>query len=358
MDRLMGLSTDDFDYPLDQALVAQSPCRQRDQSRLMVLHRKDARVSHHVFAELPALLRPDDLLVINDTKVIPAKFAARRASGGRIDGLFCTESSLGRWEVLLRNAGRCRPGEKLALVDPREVALKLLENHGEGQWLVRVDPPEPAATLLETAGTVPLPPYIRRPGPLADREDRLRYQTVYAARPGAVAAPTAGLHFTADLFDSLTAKGVELAGVTLHVGVGTFTPVKAKTPAGHKMHAEYFELSAETAEKLNTAGRQGRRIVAVGTTSARVLETAARGAGEFRPQSRWTDLFVYPPAEFQAVDALITNFHLPKSTLLMLVAAFCAPGTTDGVKVILQAYGEAARLRYRFYSYGDAMLIQ
>jgi len=354
----MGISTKDFDYPLDPGLIAQSPCRRRDRSRLMLLHRKTARVSHHVFAELPALLRPDDLLVINDTKVIPAKFAARRASGGRIDGLFCAESSPGRWEVLLRNAGRCRPGEKLALEGPREVALKLLENHGAGRWLVGVDPPEPAATLLETAGITPLPPYIRRPGPLADGEDRLRYQTVYAARPGAVAAPTAGLHFTVDVLDSLTANGVELAGVTLHVGAGTFAPVKAKTPAGHKMHAEYFELSAGAAERLRAARRQGRRIVAVGTTSARVLETAARRAREFRPQSGWTDLFIYPPAEFLAVDALITNFHLPKSTLLMLVAAFCSPGTTDGLEVILRAYAEAARLRYRFYSYGDAMLIQ
>jgi len=354
----MAVSTDDLDYPLDPALIAQSPPARRDQSRLMVLRRKDGRVAHHVFAALPELLGPDDLLVLNDTQVIPAKFAARRASGGRIDGLFCLEVFPGRWEVLLRNARWCAPGEKLTLEGPRPVVMKLLERQGAGRWAVQVDPPESAVAILQAAGTTPLPPYIRRPGPLADPEDRRRYQTVYAARPGAVAAPTAGLHFTTGLLDSLKAKGVELAEVTLHVGPGTFAPVKAKSPAGHKMHAEYFEVSAQAAEKLNAARRQGRRIVAVGTTSARVLETVAREAKDFAPRSGWTDLFIYPPAEFHAVDALITNFHLPKSTLLMLVAAFCSPGTTDGVGVILRAYGQAIRLRYRFYSYGDAMLIE
>ena len=215
----------------------------------------------------------------------------------------------------------------------------------------------PALELVRQFGLPPLPPYIRRAAGEHAAEDRRRYQTVYAARPGAVAAPTAGLHFTPELLDALTAKGIRTAAVTLHVGVGTFAPVKVEHPSAHRMHAEWYELPAATAEAIRAARRGQRRIVAVGTTSLRVLETAGRG-GEVASGSGWTDLFVYPPAQFHLVDALITNFHLPRTTLLMLVAAFCSPGDEKGLEMILAAYAHAAARKYRFYSYGDAMLIE
>lgn len=374
----------DFDYPLEEELIAQQPLERRDQSRLMRLRRVDGAISHHVFRELPRLLRPGDLLVLNDTRVILARITCRRASGGRIEGLFLREIRPGRWEVMLKGAGRCRPGECLELLGADET-LRLEHNLGEGRWELDVLRfgqlmATPAAELLERAGSPPLPPYIRRGGrdshpgqegaeqqdaqppaagrPASPSDDRLRYQTVYAERPGAVAAPTAGLHFTPELLAELEQGGMELARVTLHVALGTFAPVKHEDLAEHPMHEEWYELPPGTAERLNAARDAGRRIVAVGTTSVRVLESAASPDGRFAPASGWTRIFLYPPAAFRAVDALITNFHLPRSTLLMLVAAFCKPGSTDGLPMILRAYEEARRLRYRFYSYGDAMLIE
>ena len=358
----MPLETGDFNYPLDPGRIAQHPAGRRDQARLMVLRRGGGPRGHHVFAELPRLLRPGDLLVLNDTRVLPARFSCTRATGGRVEGLFLREPAAGQWEVLLKNASRCRPGEVLALAgSPETVDVELLENRGEGTWLVGVRPARPAGEVLARAGRTPLPPYIRRPGPAETPEeptDRRRYQTIYAARDGAVAAPTAGLHFTRRVFDALAAQGIETARVTLHVGLGTFSPVKSEHLASHAMHREWYELPAPAATALNAARAAGRRIVAVGTTSVRVLETAVDAAGAFAARDGWTDLFLYPPADFRAVDALITNFHLPRSTLLMLVAAFCSPGRTDGVRTILDAYAEAVRLAYRFYSYGDAMLIE
>lgn len=315
-------------------------------------------MEHHIFAELPSLLRTGDLLVLNETRVIPAKFTCRRKTGAKIDGLFCREETTGRWEVLLKGAGRCRPGEQLELQKAEQFHLELQKNLGGGRWSVGVCPPAAAVEILRRAGTTPLPPYIHRPGPMSELTDRRRYQTVYAARPGAVAAPTAGLHFTERLMDSLCEAGIQTARITLHVGPGTFEPVKTEDLADHRMHAEWYELPADAAGRLNAARREARRIVAVGTTSLRVLETVAAGGEKFRPAHGWTDLFIYPPAEFRAADALITNFHLPRSTLLMLVAAFCSPGKTDGVGIILDAYAEAVRRKYRFYSYGDAMLIE
>jgi S-adenosylmethionine:tRNA ribosyltransferase-isomerase len=347
----------DFDYPLDESLIAQRPVEPRDRSRLMVLRRGRPGVEHRVFRDLPRLLRAGDVLVFNDTRVIPAKFACRRATGGRIDGLFLHEPEPGQWEVLLRGAGRCRRGEALSLEAEEEAEVRLREDRGQGRWLVEVRPPAPAVELLERVGRTPLPPYVRRPGPLDDGQDRRRYQTVYADRPGAVAAPTAGLHFTEPLLESLAAAGVESVRVTLHVGLGTFAPVKAEDVAAHRMHEEWYELPAPAAAALSQAREEGRRIVAVGTTSVRVLETVARRFGRLEPAGGWTDLFLYPPARFEAVDALVTNFHLPRSTLLMLVAAFCSPGSTAGIRTLLSAYEEARRQRYRFYSYGDAMLI-
>jgi S-adenosylmethionine:tRNA ribosyltransferase-isomerase len=359
----MILMANDFDYPLPSELIAQRPRARRDQSRLMVLRRDSAAIGHRVFGEIPSLLRPGDLLVVNDTRVIPAKFSCRRRTGGRIEGLFLREPSPGRWEVLLKNAGRCREGESLELLGEAAPQIELMENRGEGRWLAAVLPPGPAVEILARVGRTPLPPYIRRPAgppqpPEIDQEDRLRYQTVYAARPGAVAAPTAGLHFTERLLAELRTRGIETARVTLHVGLGTFAPVKVEDLTAHRMHREWYELSAPAAAAVNAARAASRRIVAVGTTSVRVLETVADEAGRAAPGSGWTDLFLYPPAEFHATDALITNFHLPRSTLLMLVAAFCSPGATDGLRTILAAYAQAVRERYRFYSYGDAMLIE
>jgi len=352
----MTLRVSDFDYELDPALIAQQPLGRRSDSRLLVLDRASGRQVHARFSRLWEFLRSGDLLVLNDTRVIPAKFTARRKSGAKIEGLFLAEPAPGRWQVLLKGAGRCKRGELLELAGCK-TRLALLENHGQGRWDVAPTPSRPAERILGQIGATPLPPYIRRRGLEHDRRDRRRYQTVYAARPGAVAAPTAGLHFTPGLLRKLAQIGIETACVTLHVGLGTFAPVKTERIEDHKMHAEWYDLPAQTASKINRARRQGRRVVAVGTTSVRVLETVARTAAPLQPTSGWTDIFIYPPAEFRLVDALITNFHLPRSTLLMLAAAFCCPGGTDGVAMILQTYREAMQLGYRFYSYGDAMLI-
>lgn len=354
----MALKTADFDYPLDSTLIAQHPSARRDQSRLLVLRRRDGRLIDQVFSELPQVLKAGDLLVLNDTAVIPARFLCRRAGGGRVDGLFLREMSQGHWEVMLRNAGRCRRGEKLAVESSQEAVVELGKRLGEGRYELTVSPSRPALDLLGEFGLPPLPPYIRRTAGEHAAEDRQRYQTVYAARPGAVAAPTAGLHFTQELLDALAAKGIHTVPVTLHVGVGTFAPVKAEGPGGHRMHAEWYELPAATASAVQAARREGRRIVAVGTTSLRVLESAGGAAGELVPGSGWTELFLYPPAWFGVVDGLITNFHLPRTTLLMLVAAFCSPGDQNGLETVRAAYAHASARRYRFYSYGDAMLIE
>ncbi len=345
----------DFEYRLPPEFIAQSPAEPRDSSRLMHLDRQTGEVSHHVFTDLPQLLNEDDLLVLNDTKVIPAAFTCRRSTGGRIEGLFLREIEPGRWETLLKGAGRCKPGEILAFDGAEDVTIELGENPGKGKWRIDVSPPHQAVEILNRLGATPLPPYIRRK---TEPGDRKKYQTIYAESPGAVAAPTAGLHFTPRVMESLKKRGVEFARVTLHVGPGTFAPVREKNLAQHQMHAEWFELTRPTAERLNHARHNGRRIVAVGTTSVRVLETVAAKKDEFEPSEGWTDLFIYPPAEFRATNALITNFHLPRSTLLMLVAAFCWPGGTGGIETILSAYAAAVENGYRFYSYGDAMLIE
>ncbi len=354
----MALRLGDFDYPLEAERIAQAPLPDRGASRLMHLRRRDGCLFHRRFGDIQRLLTPGDVLVLNDTRVVPARLSARRATGGRIDGLFCRELAPGRWEVLLRGAGRCREGERLMAAADPPVAIELQRSLGEGRYEVAVSPPAPAAELLERIGAAPLPPYIRRPGTLADREDRRRYQTVYAEQPGAIAAPTAGLHFTEDLLARLPAEGVQIVRVTLHVGLGTFAPVTGEDLSAHRMHREWYDLPAETAAAVAAARREGRRVVAVGTTSVRVLETAARAGEPVGARSGWTDLFIYPPADFRVVGALVTNFHLPRSTLLMLTAAFCDPGGTGGVPVILGAYAEARRLKYRFYSYGDAMFIE
>ena len=350
-----ALRVADFDYDLPAEAIAQAPARPRDASRLMVLDRGTGDVGHHRFRDLPDLLRPDDLLVLNDTRVIAAALTARRATGGRIKGCFLRPLADGAWEVLLSGRGRLRQGETLTVVDAddRPHAALCLESRGEGGvWTVRPAEAVDPLALLEAVGRPPLPPYIRRtrqdPRTAADRAD---YQTVYARADGAVAAPTAGLHFTDRVLDRLAARGVERTVVTLHVGLGTFQPVRAERPADHRMHEEFLEVPAEAAEAVTRARRDGRRVVAVGTTTVRALESVVRDDGTVRPGREWTDLFIYPPYDFRLVGAMVTNFHLPRTTLLMMVSAFA------GRERVLAAYREAVRHGYRFYSYGDAMLI-
>ncbi|KPJ74352.1 MAG: hypothetical protein AMS14_05580 [Planctomycetes bacterium DG_20] len=348
----------DFDYDLPPDRIAQQPARPRDASRLLVLHRTSGAIAHRRFRDLPDVLGASDLLVLNDTRVIPAAFTARRASGGRIEGCFLRRLDTGLWEVLLAGRRRIREGETLDVVgnDGRAAAEITLLARGEaGVWHVRPPGGADPVMLLAAVGRPPLPPYIRRTGPDDPRAaaDASDYQTLYARRDGAVAAPTAGLHFTRRVFDRLDARGIERVTVTLHVGLGTFQPVRAERVADHRMHEELVEVSAEAADRINRARAAGRRVVAVGTTTVRALESVAEGGppGGVRAARGPTRLFISPPHEFRAVDAMLTNFHLPRSTLLVMVSAFA------GRRRVLAAYGEAIREGYRFYSYGDAMLI-
>jgi len=345
------LQVSDFDYDLPPALIAQHPAARRDESRLLVLHRESGAVEHRRFRHVVEYLGSGDLLVLNDTRVIPARLVGRRPTGGRLEVLLIApEGEV--WRAMLKGSARVKLGECLAFEGGALTATfygRLPD--GQVHLAFPMSHDELLATL-ERVGRAPLPPYIRRP-PEGDAEreaDLARYQTVYARRPGAVAAPTAGLHFTPEVFAALEARGVRRATLTLHVGLGTFKPVTAERIEDHAMHAEWFELPAEAAEAVAEARAAGRRVVAVGTTATRVLETAAR-QGPWGARSGWTDLFITPGFEFRAVDALITNFHLPRSTLLMLVAAFA------GRERVLATYEGAKRLGYRFYSYGDAMLI-
>jgi S-adenosylmethionine:tRNA ribosyltransferase-isomerase len=350
------VETSAFDFDLPDELIAQQPAEPRDRSRLMVVRRSEGRVEHRVFAELPDLLAPGDLLVRNNTRVVPARLVGHReATGGKWEGLFLRVLASGDWEVLATTRGKPVEGERVVVERDGDVGLLLtLVGRGEaGRWVVRPASDEPPPALLERFGRVPLPPYIRkgREGP----GDRLRYQTLYAQVPGAVAAPTAGLHFTDDVFRRLSKRGIATADLTLHVGLGTFRPIEAARIDDHVLHAEWAELTPETAAALNRRRVEGGRIVAVGTTSARVLETAASGAPDerpvIRPFSGETALYLRPGHVFRGLDALLTNFHLPRSSLIVLVSAFA------GVDLIRTAYAEAVRERYRFYSYGDAMLL-
>ncbi len=335
------MQTSEFDFALPDELIAQHPVEPRDQARLMVVRRSEGRWEHRRFADLPELLDSGDLLVRNDTRVVPARLLGHReATGGKWEGLFLRAHPGGTWEILATTRGRITPGERV--VAGEGFRLTLLERLEGGRWLVRPEGDEPVLELLERHGTVPLPPYIRkgREGP----GDRQRYQTLYARSPGAVAAPTAGLHFTEDLLGRLAAGGIECADVTLHVGIGTFRPIESERVEDHVLHAEWAELSADSAARIATCRGRGGRVVAVGTTSARLLETAAAETGIPGPFSGETALYLRP-------GALVTNFHLPRSSLLVLVAALA------GVDLVRAAYAEAIRERYRFYSYGDAMII-
>lgn len=353
-----AIKTRELQYELPADLIAQSPCDPRDASRLMVVHRQSGKIEHLIFRDLPAYLRPADLLILNRTRVLPAKFMARRESGGRISGLFVHETSPGEWEVMIAGLRRLRDGESIRLIcmssgEPADWRMTVQERLDRGVCRVRVDPPEAAVAILDAVGAMPLPPYIRRNesdfSEMASR-DRLRYQTVFAERAGAVAAPTAGLHFTPELIDRIRSYGVRTADVVLHVGLGTFQPVEVEDLNDHPMHSEWYEMPEETANAIRERRGMGGRVVAVGTTAVRVLETCATN----RPGhggSGWTDLLIQPGYQFQSTDVLLTNFHLPGSTLLALVGAFA------GMEMIRRAYGEAIEKRYRFFSYGDAMLI-
>lgn len=339
------MRTADFDYELPPELIAQTPTEPRDSSRLLVVHRESGAFEHCVFRDLVNYLRPGDLLVCNDSRVIPARLRGRKPTGGRVEMLLLTRLGERTWQALVRGKG-LRPGARVQIEDAtgREVAVAtIVAEEADGPRTVEFD--RPITPLLPQVGEVPLPPYIHEP--LRDPE---RYQTVYARVAGSVAAPTAGLHFTPELIARLQAMGVGFAFVTLHIGLDTFRPVQAKEIEAHKMHAEWAMLSAEVVGQIRATRSAGGRCVAVGTTVVRVLETAALG-GELAPFSGWTDLFITPGFSFRVVDAMITNFHLPRSTLLMLVSAFA------GRELILRAYQEAIRLRYRFYSFGDAMLL-
>jgi S-adenosylmethionine:tRNA ribosyltransferase-isomerase len=342
------MRTDFFDYDLPPHLIAQEPCAERDQARLLVVRREDATLSHHIFLDLPDLLNPGDLLILNDTRVLPARLLGRRSrTGGKWEGLFLREHPDGLWELLSQTRGRLTEGESIE-VEPGPLRLELVRKTPQRHWLVQPSEAGTALELLVRHGQVPLPPYIRKGR--AAVADQQRYQTVYADKPGAVAAPTAGLHFTPRLFERLRARGIEVGHVTLHVGLGTFQPIQVEDVTQHRMHCEWGELPALTANAIDDCRQRGGRVVAVGTTSVRVLETVA-ATGPLRSWSGETELFIYPPYQFRAVDALVTNFHLPRSTLLLLVSAF------GGVDLLRRAYRTAIEQGYRFYSYGDAMLI-
>ena len=365
--------TADFDFILPEELIAQNPSDARDSSRLLVLHRRKNQIEHRNFRDVIQFLHGGDLLVLNDSKVFPARLrAVNPATGGTFEILLVQENARNDWWAMMRPAKRARVGSKLVLVDLRgeqtDLHASVIETNEAGhrrlqfQRAATVSPASAkefnVADFLDHYGEVPLPPYIRREVGNSSAQDRARYQTVYAKESGSIAAPTAGLHFTEELLAELRARKIEICHITLHVGLGTFAPVKTERVEEHTMHWEQFHVNESAAQKINLAKAEGRRVVAVGTTSVRVLETLAdQNNGKIVPGPGRTNIFIYPPYQFRIVDALITNFHLPRSTLLMLVSAFAAPGEIRGREMLLAAYAEAVRLPYRFFSYGDAMLI-
>ncbi len=338
---------DDLDYYLPAELIAQEPVEPRDRSRLLVVDRKTAKLTDSFFYKLPEYLRQDDVLVINDARVLPARIFFRKPSGGRVEGLFVRQLADDEWEMMIKGIAKLKAGVELSVAGS-DVRFRFVDRLSEKTVRIKLSEPVNVVRFLDEFGKVPLPPYIRR----EDRqEDRVRYQTVFSRQPGAVAAPTAGLHFTKELMEKIEGMGVRFVNITLHVGMGTFEPIQTEDIAEHKMHSEYYSISSEVADLINRQRRKGGRIIAVGTTSVRVLESVADERGLVNAGSGLTDIFIYPPYKFKAVDCMITNFHLPKTTLLAMVFAFSSRD------LILKAYRYAIDERYRFYSYGDAMLI-
>ena len=336
----------DFYFDLPQELIAQTPLARRDASRLMCLDRRTGALEHRHFYELPELLQPGDCLVLNDSRVLPARLIGNRIPGGGVcEVLLLTQRGEQEWECLVRPGKKLRHGARVSFGDGALTA-EIVSELSDGNRLVRFSYSGIFMEVLEQLGEMPLPPYIKEK--LADRE---RYQTVYAKEPGSAAAPTAGLHFTEELLDKIREKGIRVCSVTLHVGLGTFRPVKEDDILDHEMHSEFCIIPEETAETVNETKRSGGRVIAVGTTSCRTLESFAEADGTLRAQSGWTNIFIYPGYTFRCIDALVTNFHLPESTLIMLVSALA------GRENILNAYSEAVKQRYRFFSFGDAMFI-
>ena len=340
----MELKKSDFWYDLPEERIAQTPAEPRDSSRLLVYRRDTKTIEHKIFRDVIDYLKAGDVLVVNRTRVLPARLYAHTLHGGAVEVLLLKRLSLDTWEVLVRPGKKCRPGVRLVINE--ELSLEVLSVTDSGERIVKFAYEGTFEDVLSRVGTVPLPPYIHEK--LADPE---RYQTVYARENGSAAAPTAGLHFTPELLGRIREKGVEIAEVLLHVGLGTFRPVKEENVLDHKMHSEYYEVSEEAADIVNRAKREGRRVICVGTTSVRTVETVADERGFLRPCKGNTEIFIYPPYRFKCVDALITNFHLPESTLLMLVSALCSR------EEMLEAYRVAVGEGYRFFSFGDAMLV-
>ncbi len=341
------MKTDDFDYYLPEELIAQTPLVKRDESKLMVVDRKTGEITHDTFYNIIDYLNKDDVMVLNDTKVLPARIiGAKEDTGAVIELLLLKNIEKDTWEVLAKPAKRIKVGSIISFGNGElkakctaigEEGIRIVEFLYEGIFL----------EILDKLGTMPLPPYIK-----TKLNDKDRYQTVYAKNIGSAAAPTAGLHFTKELLSKIEKKGIKICYITLHVGLGTFRPVNVQNVKEHKMHSEYYQMSREVADILNDAKASGKRIISVGTTSTRTLETVINKYGEFRETSGWTDIFIYPGYEFKAIDGQITNFHLPKSTLIMLVSAFASK------EIILNAYNEAVKNNYRFFSFGDSMFIK
>jgi len=340
------LNVSEFDFYLPETLIAQHPIEPRDASRLMVLNRVSGGIEHHRFRDLVSLLKTGDVLVINNTRVIPARLIGEKeGTEGKIEVLLLRRFELNIWEALVKPGKRLKVGQKVRFGGGILIGelLNILEN---GNRKIQFTYSGVFETILDTLGQMPLPPYIT-----AQLEDQERYQTVYSKESGSVAAPTAGLHFTAELLGDLRKKGIEIVEILLHVGLGTFRPVKVENIEDHPMHSEYYRADLEAAEQINRAKQEGRRVIAVGTTAARTLETVGNDQGKVVPGAGWTDIFIYPGYTFKVVDVLLTNFHFPKSTLIMLVSALA------GRELTLKAYELAVAERYRFYSFGDAMLI-
>ena len=343
----MSVKTSDFYYDLPEELIAQDPLEDRSSSRLLVLDKETGKTEHHVFREIIDYLDPGDCLVINDTKVIPARLiGAKEETGAKIEVLLLKRGADDVWETLVKPGRKAKPGTRINFGDGLLVG-EVVDIVDEGNRLIHFEYKGIFEEILDQLGQMPLPPYITH-----QLKDKDRYNTVYAEHPGSAAAPTAGLHFTPELLDKIRDKGVDIAHVTLHVGLGTFRPVKVDDVENHHMHSEFYMIDRTAAEKINRAKDKGKRVVCVGTTSCRTIESAADENGRLKECSGWTDIFIYPGYRFKILDALITNFHLPESTLVMLVSALA------GREHVLAAYGEAVKERYRFFSFGDAMYIK
>ena len=340
------MKTSDFYYDLPQELIAQEPLKDRSSSRLLTLDKSTGAVEHKYFYDIIDELNEGDALILNDTKVLPARlYGAKEGTGGAIEFLLLHKHTLDMWEIIVRPGKKAKPGAKFVFGNG-ELKAEIIDVVNDGNRLVKFSYDGVFEEVLDRLGEMPIPPYITK-----KLEDKNRYQTVYAKNPGSAAAPTAGLHFTPELLDKIRKKGVNIGYLTLHVGLGTFRPVKADDIADHKMHSEFYILPKETAELVNKTKAAGKRVVSVGTTATRVLETAGMNGLPLTEQTGWTDIFIYPGKEFHVIDALITNFHLPESTLIMLVSALA------GRENVLNAYRQAVEEKYRFFSFGDAMFI-